>query len=97
MPSTPLFFLFFLVLLGLGKTFLWVLLLRALWFPVRLYRFMWSSPGFVVLRSIGDRVEVLNILVSLSLRRLVTSNLGKHKDIYPMFAAKLSLFLNLLL
>ena len=93
MPCTPLFFL---VLLVLVKRSLWVLLLRALQFPVWLYRFVWISPGLLFC----DRLEIeskSSRFRCLSPRRLVASNLGRYKAIYPLFAVKLSLFLNLLL
>ena len=92
MPCTPLFFL---VLLGLVKRYLWVPLVRALQFLVWLYCFGWISPGL----WFCDRLEIeskSSRFRCLSPRRLVASNLGRYKAIYPLFAAKLSLFLNLL-
>ena len=63
--------------------------------PVRLRRFVWISPGL----WFYDRSEIVSKssrFRCLSPRRLVASNLGRYKTIYPMFAAKLFLFLNLL-
>ena len=74
---------------------LWSPLLRAQWLPVRLRRFVWISPGL----WFCDRLEIeskSSRFRCLSPRRLVTSNLGRYKAIYPLFAANLSLFLNLL-
>ena len=74
---------------------LWGPLFHALRFPVRLRRFVWISPGL----WFCDRSEI-ELMSSrfrcLSPRRLVASNLGRYKAIYSLFAAKLSLFLNLL-
>ena len=92
MPYTPLFFL---VLFGLVKRSLWVPLLRALWFSVGLYHFVWISPSL----WFCDRLEIeskSSRFRCLSPRRLVASNLGRYKTIYPLFTAKLFLFLNLL-
>ena len=74
---------------------LWGTLFCALRFPVRLRRFVWISPGL----WFCDRSEIESKSSGfrcLSLRRLVASNLGRYKAIYPLFSAKLSLFLNLL-
>ena len=92
MPCTPLFFL---VLLGFVKRSLWVLLLHTLWFPVRLYYFVWISPSLwfcdpLEIKSKSSRFRCLSPC------RLVASNRGRYKAIYPLFTAKLSLFLNLL-
>ena len=74
---------------------LWGPLFRALRFPVRLRRFVWISPGL----WFCDRSEIelkSSRLRCISPCRLVISNLGMYKAIYPLFAANLSLFLNLL-
>ena len=73
---------------------LWGPLFRALRFPVRLVHFVWISPGL----WFYDRSEIVSKssrFRCLSPRRLVASNLGRYKTIYSMFAANLSLFLNL--
>ena len=74
---------------------LWGPLLRAQRLPVWLCRFVWISPGlwFCNLSEIESKSSRFRCL---SPRRLVASNLGRYKAIYPLFAAKLSLFLNLL-
>ena len=72
---------------------LWGPLLRALRLLVRLRRFVWISPGL----WFCDRSEIeskSSRFRCLSSRRLVASNLGRYKAIYPLFAANLSLFLN---
>ena len=74
---------------------LWGPLFRALWFPVWLRHFVWISPGF----WFCDRSEIeskSSRFRCLSPHCLVASNLGWYKAIYPLFTAKLSLFLNLL-
>jgi len=74
---------------------LWGPLFHALWFPVWLRHFVWISPGL----WFCDRSEIeskSSRFRCLSPRRLVASNLGRYKAIYPLFTAKLSLFLNLL-
>ena len=74
---------------------LWDPLLRAQWLLVRLHHFVWISLGL----WFCDRSEIeskSSRFRCLSPRRLVASNLGRYKAIYPLFAAKLSLFLNLL-
>ena len=81
--------------LDLWERSLWGPLLRALRLLVRLRRFVWISPGL----WFCDRSEIVSKssrFRCLSPRRLVASNLGKYKAIYPLFAAKLSLFLYLL-
>ena len=72
---------------------LWGPLFRALWFPVWLRYFVWISPGL----WFCDRSKIeskSSRFRCLSPRRLVASNLGRYKAIYPLFVAKLSLFLN---
>jgi len=74
---------------------LWGPLLRAQWLLVWLRRFVWISPGL----WFCDRSEIeskSSRFRCLPPRRLIASNLGRYKAIYPLFAAKLSLFLNLL-
>jgi len=48
------------------------------------------------MQSCVDQVEVLKVLVHLSPSLGRISNLGRYKATYPLFAAKLPLFLNLL-
>ena len=75
---------------------LWGPLFRAIRFPVWLRNFVWISPGL----WFCDRSEIeskSSWFRCLSSRRLVASNLGRYKVIYSLFAAKLSLILNLLL
>ena len=74
---------------------LWGPILRAQRLPVRLHCFVWISPGL----WFCDRSEIeskSSRFRCLSPRRLVASNIGRYKAIYLLFAAKLSLFLNLL-
>ena len=74
---------------------LWGPLLHAQRLLVWLCRFVWISPGL----WFCDRSEIeskSSRFRCLSPRRLVASNLGRYKAIYPLFAAKLSLFLSLL-
>ena len=87
--------LFLRVLLGLVRKISLRSLFLALRFPVRLRRFVWISPEL----WFCDRSEIeskSSRFRCLSPRRLVASNLGRYKAIYPLFAANLSLFLNLL-
>jgi hypothetical protein len=67
--------LFFLVLLGLVKRFLWDPLVRALRVPVRLPRLVWISSGCgsAVVRRSSQSLHGFG----LSPRRLVASNLGQ--------------------
>ena len=90
-PCTPLIFL---VLLDMWKdpSGFHYFVLR---FSVRLYHFVLISPGL----WFYDRLEIeskSSRFRCLPPRRLVASILGRYKAIYPLFAAKLSLFLNLL-
>ena len=81
--------------LDLWRRSLWDPLFCALRFPVWLRRFVWISPGL----WFCDHSEIeskSSRFRCLSPRHLVASNLGRYKAIYPLFAAKLSLFLNLL-
>ena len=74
---------------------LWGPLLHAQRLPVRLRGFVWISSGFWFCDS--SEIELKSSRFwCLSPRHLVASNLGKYKTIYLLFAAKLSLFLNLL-
>jgi len=81
--------------LNLWRRSLWGPQLRALRLPVRLCHFVWISSGL----WFCDRSEIeskSSWFRCLSSRRLVASNLGRYKVIYPLSAAKLSLILNLM-
>ena len=66
-------------------------IIRAIW----LHHFMWISPSlwFYGRSKIESKSSRFRCLFPY---RLVASNLGRYKAIYPLFAAKLSFFLNLL-
>jgi hypothetical protein len=86
--------LFFIVLLGLVKRSLWVPLLRALRFPVRLYRFVWISSGLFY-----DHLEIeskSSRFWCLPPRPLDASNLFRYKASYHCCSTTIYLFLNLL-